>query len=102
MKKLFLVCLTTGAFLTLSLALVPKDASADPPVTVNPCVNGKVTVGLFSNNNGTITTINIAYAYYNSTAEANAAIGAYNSNNPPNQNPFLYLAVTCNSTGIIH
>ena len=102
MKKLFLVCLTTGAFLTLSLALVPKDASADPPVTVNPCVNGKVTVGLFSNNNGTITTLNIAYAYYNSLADANAAIWAYNSNNPPGSTSFLYLAVTCNSTGIIH
>lgn len=102
MKKLFLVCLTTGAFLTLGLAVIPKNASADPPVIANPCINGKVTVGLFSNNNGTITTLNIAYAYYNSMADASAAIMAYNSSNPPGANPYLYLAVTCNSTGIIH
>jgi len=100
MKKIFSVFATVVVFASAAFVAVPRSANADIPVTPNPCVNGKVTVGQFMYNNGVTTTLTQTYSYHNSLAAANAQIWSYNSGIAPGSTVYTYLAVTCNSTGI--
>jgi len=92
MKKVFFACMAAGIFLTSTSALVTTTASATTnSVQTNPCRNGKVTVQRFTSSGVALN----SYLYFDTLAEANAAVAAYN---PPGG--FTYLAVVCDSTGI--